>query len=225
MNGQPRDLPTPDEPIIYLLDDDEAVRQAMRFFLEEAGYTVQAFAEAEAFFQALQPERPGCVLLDLRLDGGSGLDVEDQLQRLGHAIPVIMVSGHGTVAAAAEAMRKGALDFIEKPVDRQKLRRRVEEAIALDRKRRAASRETVTARLRLATLTPRERELVDLIVKGMSNKQIAGELDIAEKTVANHRANLIEKMNAVNTADLVRLVMLSRTELPGRSTPTDSEKT
>lgn len=205
------------EPIIHIVDDDEAVCQAMRFFLEEAGYQVKTYTHPDRFFEALDPTRPGCVVLDLRLDHTSGLDVEDQLHRLGYAIPVIMVSGHGSIAAATEAMRKGAIDFIEKPIDRRKLRQRVEEALELDHRRRQTNADAVTARLRLATLTPRERELVDLIVAGMSNKQIAGKLDIAEKTVANHRANLIEKMNAVNTADLVRLVMLSQSELPGKT--------
>jgi two-component system response regulator FixJ len=201
------------EQVIYVVDDDEAVCKAMKFFLEDAGHQVKSFTDPETFLAAIEPETSGCVVLDLRLDGLSGIDVEDQLQRLGYAIPIIMVSGHGSISAAAEAMRKGAIDFLEKPVDRQKLLQRVDEALNLDAQRRRKNREVVTARLRLATLTPRESELLDLIVDGMSNKQIAAELGIAEKTVANHRANLIEKMNAVNTADLVRLAMLSRSEI------------
>jgi FixJ family two-component response regulator len=194
-------------PLIWVVDDDDAMRRSLRFMLDHAGYDVKTAESAEAFFEAWKPGALACLIVDLQLPRANGLELVEQLRATGAQTPVIMLSGHGTIPSAVEAMRLGALDFMEKPVARDRMLERVRQCVAQAEQKQQEWNELAKVRERLATLTPRERELLDLIVAGRSNKQIAGDLHIAEKTVANHRARLMEKMGALNAADLARMVV------------------
>jgi two-component system, LuxR family, response regulator FixJ len=197
-------------PTIWIVDDDPAMRKSLRFLFAEAGYASQSCESPRAFLDEFKPDAPGCLILDLQMTDSNGLELARELRRQGVEIPIIVLSGHATVRHAVEAMRLGAVDVLEKPAPRDLLLQRVAEALERDAEQRRRGGEAAAARVRLRTLTPRERELLDLIVAGRSNKQIGAELHIAEKTVANHRARLMEKMRAVNAADLVRMVLAAR---------------
>ncbi len=197
------------EPTVYVVDDDAAVRNSLRFLIESAGFRVATFASAREFLVGYNADAPGCLVLDVRLPGSSGLDLQQQLVAEGITIPVIIVTGHGDVPIAVRAMRTGAIDFIEKPYDDQVLLDRIRHAVDLDirNRRDRAQRQEILARL--ALLTPREREVLEGVVSGMANKQIAGDLGISTKTVEAHRAHVMEKMRVDSLAELVRLVQIS----------------
>lgn len=199
-------------PVVWVVDDDEAMRQSLRYLLYDAGLVVRTAASAEAFLDEYEPAQHECVVLDLRLPEIDGLELIRRMRQRNMEIPVVMLSGYGTVRSAVSAMHLGVVDFLEKPVGREILLDRINQALRDAAEARRRAREASTIQDRLATLTQRERELLDRIITGLGNKQIARELHIAEKTVANHRARLMDKMNAVNAADLVRMVMKSREE-------------
>jgi len=188
------------------VDDDEAVRNSLRFLVESSGMKAVTYANAGEFLRAYQSNQAGCLVLDVRLPGMGGLDLQQQLAASGVRIPVIIVTGYGDVPNAVLAMRHGALDFIEKPYDDKLMLDRIEKALALDQQRRCdhAVRQEVAARI--AALTAREREVMELVVNGLPNKQIASSLGISTKTVEAHRARVMEKMRADSMAGLVRLV-------------------
>lgn len=194
-------------PHVWVIDDDEAMRRSLRFMLDHAGLDVRTAASAEEFFDTWEPSRAGCLVVDLQLPEATGLQLVERLREMGAQVPVVILSGHGTIPSAVEAMRLGAIDFLEKPVSRDVLLDRVRRGIAVAAEQQRRWNEAALVRDRVASLTGRERDLLDLIVRGRSNKQIAAELHIAEKTVANHRARLMEKMQALNAADLVRMVV------------------
>lgn len=199
------------DPTVYVVDDDDAVRNSLRWLMESAGFRVATYANAWEFLAGYDPEGPGCLVLDVRLAGHSGLDLQEQLAADGVALPVIIITGHADVPIAVRAMRTGAFDFIEKPFDDQVLLERVRQAVDLDirhRRERCSRAETMG---RLALLTPREKEVLDGVVNGLANKQIACDLGISIKTVEVHRGQAMHKMHAGSVAELARLVQTART--------------
>lgn len=192
------------EPVVYLVDDDAAVRKALRRLFESDGLAVQAYGAAAEFFDAHDCETPGCVVLDLRLPDLDGLALQQALLATGCEREVVFMTGFGAVADSVRAMKAGAADFLTKPCDDDTLLGAVHAAIARDATRRRVRVELEAIRGRLDTLTPREHEVMQQVVGGRLNKQIAADLGIAEKTIKVHRARAMEKMGASSLADLVR---------------------
>jgi len=195
-----------DEPLIYVVDDDAAVRDSLTLLLRAVGLTGQAFSSATEFLQNYDPEQHGCLVADIRMPGMSGLDLQDELTRLGAHIPLIFITGHGDVPMAVDAMKSGALDFIEKPFRDQDLLDRVNQAVSWDKERRTRNLETLAIRERLAALTPRETEVMERVVQGQANKVIAMDLGVSQRTVEIHRARVMEKMEVRSVAKLVHAV-------------------
>ncbi|MFT4103843.1 MAG: response regulator transcription factor [Burkholderiaceae bacterium] len=199
-----------DQAIVYIVDDDEAVRDSLRWLLEANGFRVQVYQSAEEFLANLRAdrnERPGCLLLDVRMPGMSGLQLHDELLKRGSTLPLIFITGHGDVNMAVSSMKKGAADFLEKPFNDEELcaivRLNLDRAIAAHE----ASHAERDAIGRIEKLTGRERQVLDLIVAGRLNKQIADDLDISIKTVEAHRANIMTKLGARTMADLMRIAL------------------
>lgn len=198
--------PTP-EQIIYLVDDDEALRDSLAWLLESQGFKVAAFASAEDFLKAWRPEFNGCLLLDVRMPGMSGLELQEKLAELHFSIPVIFITGHGDVPMAVQAVKHGAADFLEKPFNDKELLQIVQRCLEQDRQQRARQQQVDSTQSRLASLTPREREVMELVVAGKLNKLIADQLNISIKTVEAHRANIMEKLGANTVADLLKITL------------------
>ncbi|MGE0798969.1 MAG: response regulator transcription factor [Lautropia sp.] len=198
------------ERLVYVVDDDEAVRDSLRWLLEGNGFGVRTFASAEAFLQAYDPAPFACLVLDVRMTGMSGIELHDELLRRGHDLPLIFMTGHGDVPMAVARMKLGAIDFLEKPFDDQQLCRIV--ALALDKavERRSAVDQRERNQTLLGRLTPRERQVLDLIAAGRLNKQIADDLSISIKTVEAHRANIMDKFEVRTMADLMRKFLNAR---------------
>jgi two-component system response regulator FixJ len=195
---------------IYVVDDDDTFRNSLQWLLESVGLSVRTFATAAEFLDAYAAGSPGCLVLDIRMPGMSGLQLQDQLASRGITMPVIFLTGHGDVPMAVAAVKKGALDFIQKPYNDQQLLDLVNAALKRDvsqREQEARSRQMAGM---VASMTPREREVMDAVVSGKSNKMIAEELGVTIKTVEAHRARVMEKMGAESLAHLVRLVMAAR---------------
>lgn len=199
------------EPVIHIVDDDEAVRESLRVLVQSAGYSVRMYASGEEFLHSGIPDRPGCLVLDVRLQDHSGLDLQDQLAAAGIGLPVIIVTGHGDIPLTVQAMRRGALDVLEKPYDERVLMQRIRQAVLISERSRDERSRRMEIASRLASLTPRERQVLDLVVSGWPNKRIAADLGITMKTVEAHRAHMMEKMKAESLAELVRLVESVRT--------------
>ena len=195
-----------DEPLVYVVDDDEAVRDSLTLLLKAVSLTGQAFSSAAEFLSSYDPEQHGCLVADIRMPGMSGLDLQNELIRRGAHIPLIFITGHGDVPMAVDAMKSGALDFIEKPFRDQDLLDRVHQALAWDNERRIENLKTLAIRERLATLTPRETEVMECVVQGQANKVIAMDLGVSQRTVEIHRARVMEKMAVRSVAMLVRAV-------------------
>lgn len=194
-------------PVICVVDDDDAFRDSLRWLLESAGYRVAAFPSAELFLEAYRPGTGACLVLDVRMPGRNGLELQEEINRRRYAIPTIFVTGHGDVPMAVNAVKHGAFDFIEKPFKDEQLLALIAKAAeygAASRSEHAQQRNTAA---RLATLTQREREIMDLVIAGKKNKNIAGELDISIKTVEIHRGRVMEKMGADSVAALVQMVL------------------
>ncbi len=196
--------------LVWIVDDDEPVRDAVSAILRHASLETREFDSGQSFLREFDSSRHGCAVFDLRLPDMSGLELLETLRRQDDETPVIFLSGYGDIATATRAMRLGAIDFIEKRTAAEALLPRVREALAIDRRRRTTRDEIGDLLRRYELLTPRERELLELVVAGRLSKEIAASLRISERTVANHRANLIQKMGAVNTADLVRMAVRVR---------------
>jgi len=193
--------------MVYIVDDDEGVRESLTLVLRSAGISARSFASAQDFLHQAELQQPGCVLLDLRMPGMSGLELQEILAERESRLPIIIISGHGNVPVAVQAMRGGAVDFFEKPFDLDRLIERIRECLVQETERsRHDSRHQEVAHL-VGTLTPREREIFDLLVQGEMNKSIAARLGISIRTVEVHRANLMSKLEASNMSDLVRLAM------------------
>jgi two-component system, LuxR family, response regulator FixJ len=197
----------PQKPTVFIVDDDAAVRDALKFLMRSVGHTVETFASALDFLNAYSDDRPGCLVLDIRMPGLSGLELQDKLVEQRAIVPIIFITGHGDVPMAVEAMQAGAMDFIQKPFRDQDLLDRINQALEKDAANRQVLREANAIRERLVSLTPREREVMDLVVQGKANKVIAGDLDLSQRTVEIHRARVMEKMNASSLAHLVRMVI------------------
>lgn len=195
-------------PLIHVVDDDQSMRIALLRLLEAAGFEARGYGSTGDFLVQPPLDRPGCLLLDVRLPGPSGLDLQAALQRQGVTLPIVFLTGHATVAASVQAMKAGAVDFLTKPVERDVLLDAVRRAIARDAMQRTEREETGRLQLRFTSLTKREREVFDLIVAGKLNKQIADELGIAERTVKRERGQVMEKLNASSAAELGRLAQL-----------------
>ncbi len=194
-------------PQVFIVDDDEAVRSSLRFLIRSVGLQAQAFESAQEFLKSYDPRQPGCLLLDVRMPGMSGLDLQQELNRRGATIPVVFITGHGDVPMAVAAMQYGAFDFLQKPFRDQDLLDRVQRAMVRDAESRGrlAARAEIVARL--ATLTPREVEVMRLVTAGKANKVVGAELGVSQRTVEIHRAHVMEKMHAGSLAELVRMVL------------------
>jgi FixJ family two-component response regulator len=188
--------------VVHLVDDDESLRSALQRLLTAAGYRVRTYASAGEFLLEPPVDAPGCLLLDLHMPGPSGLDLQDALKRHGVRLPVIFLTGHGDLPTGVRAMKAGAVDFLTKPVERDTLFAAVAQAIEADAAQRAARSNHSDLQGRYAQLTAREREVLELIVAGKLNKQIAGDLGIAERTVKAQRAQVMAKLGATNAAEL-----------------------
>jgi FixJ family two-component response regulator len=192
---------------VFVVDDDEVVARSLRWLIESVQLRVETFGSAQAFLDSHDPARHGCLVLDVRMPGLSGLDLQDCLARLKWAIPIIFITGHGDVQMAVRAIKAGAFDFVEKPFNDQDLLDRIQRAIKLDGLRRLEEMESETLLARRDSLTDREREVMSLVVEGLSNKVIAARLDLSPKTIEVHRARVMEKMRARSISDLVKSAM------------------
>ncbi|HWG77755.1 MAG TPA: response regulator [Steroidobacteraceae bacterium] len=194
-------------PTAFVVDDDDAVRNSLRLLLKSLGLATQAMASAAEFLQTYQPSQPGCLVLDVRMPGMSGLELQQELNLRGAILPVIFITGHGDIPMAVEAMQQGAFDFLQKPFREQELIDRIQRALAKDAKTRADLTEHERIRERLDSLTPRERQVLLLMTAGKANKIMAHELGVSQRTVEIHRARVMEKSGAGSLAQLVRMVM------------------
>jgi FixJ family two-component response regulator len=197
------------EPTVYVVDDDAALRRSTGVLLETAGLPCRAYESAEAFLAEAAPAMPGCVIIDLHMPGMNGMDLVARLRREHYVLPMLVVTGTGSIPVAVQGMKLGLFDFLVKPVDPDVLLSKVQAAMRLDADQRASVDSLRVIEQKLSLLTPREHELLQLIVSGMPNKNIAAELGISIKTVENHRASLMAKTGALNAADLVRMKMLA----------------
>ena len=193
------------EGIVYVVDDDESVRKALARLIRSVGLDVEPFPAARSFLDHPLPDRPSCLVLDVRLPGASGLDLQAELSRARPDLPIIFVTGHGDVPMSVRAMKGGAIDFLQKPFSDQDLLDSIHRAIARSREALAVRAARAAIQRRLGTLTPREREVLALVVTGILNKQIAARLGTSEKTVKIHRGRVMQKMQADSVAELVRL--------------------
>jgi two-component system, LuxR family, response regulator TtrR len=192
---------------VFVVDDDEAVRDSLRWLLEANNFSVRAFASAEDFLADYSQDEIGCLVLDVRMPGMSGLELHDELLRRGSSLPLIFITGHGDVPMAVTSMKKGAADFLEKPFSDEQLCGLVRQCLARSSDSRAHDSADRLALDRLERLTLRERQVLDLIVAGRLNKQIADDLDISIKTVEAHRANIMSKLDARTMADLMKTAL------------------
>lgn len=200
------------EPTVFVVDDDPGVRKALSLLMKSVGLNVEVFAGGQEFLTAYDRQRPGCLILDVRMPGMNGLELQDALKTRGMTVPVIILTGHGDVSMVVRAMQAGAVDFIEKPFRKQVLLERVRQALQQDVARRRDEAQHADARARLNLLTPRERQVLDLVVAGKHNKAIAAELGVSMKTVEFHRSKIMGKLQADSVAMLVRMVLTTREE-------------
>jgi RNA polymerase sigma factor (sigma-70 family) len=193
-------------PDVFVIDDDPSVRSSLKFLLSSMGLQVESFDSAETFLQKKPPDAPSCLVLDVRLRGLSGLDFQRELAARNIRIPIVFVTGHADIPMSVRAMKAGAVEFLTKPYRDQDLLDAVRIALDRDRARREQEKDLTELQQRFDSLTPREQEVISMVVSGMLNKQIAGELRTAENTVKVHRSRAMEKMNAQSFADLVRMI-------------------
>jgi FixJ family two-component response regulator len=194
-------------PTIYVVDDDEAVRNSLRFLLRSVELPTRTLASAQEFLSVYDPSQPGCLVLDVRMPGMNGLELQQELNRRGAVIPVIFITGHGDVPMAVEAMQHGAFDFLQKPFHDQDLIDRLQKALAKDARTRSTLKSHDEIKTRLESLTPREREVLELMVRGKPNKIMAADLGVSQRTVEIHRARVMEKCAATSLAHLVRMYL------------------
>jgi FixJ family two-component response regulator len=191
--------------VVYVVDDDEGVRTALARLVRSVGLKAETFSSAKAFLEQKLPDRTACLVLDVRLPGSSGLDLQTALGQAQQTLPIIFITGYGNVPVSVRAMKGGALDFLEKPFNDEELLDAIRRALARSDEARAENAERVVVQRRLDSLTAREREVLGLVITGMLNKQIAAELGAAEKTIKVHRGRVMKKMAADSVADLVRM--------------------
>ncbi len=195
----------PDQPMIFIIDDDASVRDALEDLLRSVGLEATSFVSTQDFLQSKRPEAPGCIVLDVRLPGPSGLEFQRTLMKSGINLPVIFISGHGDISMSVQAIKAGAIDFLTKPLHEQKLLDAIQTAVERDRARRTQEKDVVQLQERLDSLTPREREVLTFVITGRPNKQIAAQLKLSEMTVKIHRSQMMRKMRAKSLVELVRM--------------------
>ena len=193
---------------VYIVDDDEAIRDSLSVLLKTVGLSAMTFSSGDEFLEAYDPGWEGCILLDIRMPGASGMEVQKRLADSGCSIPIIFITGHGDIPMAVEAMHVGAFDFIQKPFRDQELLDRIDQALTTSEEQEQLSARKKTAQTQFQTLTPREQEVMELVVHGSANKVIAMDLGVSQRTVEIHRARVMEKMQARSLAELVRMSLL-----------------
>jgi FixJ family two-component response regulator len=193
------------EPIVFIVDDDDSFRRGLERLLRSVGMPVETFASAPEFMRRPSPEGPACLVLDVRMAGMSGLELQQEMVAAGHSLPVIFLTGHATVPISVRALKTGAIDLLQKPVEDQLLLEAIYHALERHRQVRAQEAEHASLRRRADTLTPRERDVFGLVVKGLANKEVAAALGTSEKTVKIQRGRVMQKMHASSLAQLVRL--------------------
>ena len=191
--------------MVFVIDDDESIREALKSLIRSVGLSVKTFASAQEFLQSPRPDVPSCLILDVRMPGLSGLDLQRDLAEANIHIPIIFITGHGDIPMSVRAMKAGAVEFLTKPFRDQDLLDAIQQALERDRRARSQQADTAELRNRYNSLTPRETEVFALVVKGLLNKQIALQLGTSEITVKLHRRQVMEKMHADSLADLVRM--------------------
>lgn len=196
------------EETVFVVDDDQAMRNSLKWLIEAVGLTVKTFDSADAFLAATYPGLAGCLLLDVRMPGMSGLELQAHLKRQEFRMPVIIITGHGDVAMAVQAMKAGAVDFIEKPFNDEALLSSIRNALDHDKEQRVTNARRAEIAASLAELTPREYEVMAMVTDGKSNKEIAAALGVSTKTIEAHRARVMEKMRAGSLAELVRMALI-----------------
>ena len=202
------------EPTAFLVDDEEAVRDSLSLVLEQAGIPCLAYPSAEAFLAESLEERPGCAIIDLRMPGMDGLQLQEAMEQRGIGLPVIFLTGYGDIPTSVKAIKAGALDFLTKPVSTATLLAAIEAGFAEDARLRAQAERSHSAQGRLAQLTARERDVMELAIEGLSNKEIARKLSISHRTVEIHKARVMKKAGAGNVLDLARIVREAQSPTP-----------
>ena len=205
---------TSSDAVVFVVDDDPSVRSALKRLIKSVGLKVTTFTSAQEFLDHDHPDTPSCLVLDIRMPGLSGLELQDQMAALGLNMPIIFITGHGSVPISVRAMKEGAVDFLEKPFDDQTLLDAIHQAIEKDKQVKREQTELREIKQRVASLTPREYEVFSLVITGMLNKQIAFELGTSEKTIKVHRARVMQKMHAESLANLVRLAEKAGIHVP-----------
>ncbi|MCW8904985.1 MULTISPECIES: response regulator transcription factor [Sedimenticola] len=195
------------ESTVFIIDDDREVREALQLLMESVGLDVTSFDSANAYLEQFDAARPGCIILDVRMPGMSGLDLQNLLLEKPLCPPIIIITGHGDVPMAVRAVQAGAVDFIQKPFNDQALLDSVHRALAHDARQRGEASHIAEIKQKLSRLTPREREVLELVVQGLRNKLIASELSVSQSTVEAHRAKVMEKMEAKTLSDLMRMML------------------
>jgi len=204
----PDSIAPKDEPTVFVVDDEPDVRAALRLLIKSIGYRVECFASADEFFSQFDHNRKGCLILDVRMPGMSGMDLQEKLSTIDALLPIIMISGHGEIPMAVKAVQNGAVDFLQKPFSDQQLLDRISQAMDLGSKRHDEHDIQQDAQNKYDSLTPREKEIFTEVVSGKLNKVIAYELNISTRTVEIHRAKAMEKMEAKNLSELINLARL-----------------
>lgn len=204
---------TAGKPIVYLVDDDDAVRDSLSLLMKSVGLESKEFPSATEFLSSYEPDQFGCLVLDIRMPGMSGLELQQELRRQQSTLPIIFISAHGDIPMAVEAVRKGATDFIQKPFDDEELVAKIRDALTGSVRRHEEELERLEIRRRSNTLTAREKEVMSQVVQGKANKVIASDLGVSQRTVEIHRARVMEKMQAASLAQLVRMVLIADADI------------
>jgi len=194
-------------PTVFIVDDDEAVRDSLALLMKSVALASQSYASADEFLSSYDSECPGCLVLDIRMPGMTGMELQQKLIEMRAILPIIFITGHGDIPMAVEAMQRGAVDFIPKPFRDHELLDRVNKALEDDRENRSSLLERVEIEKRIESLTPREKQVMELVVQGKANKVIAGDLEVSQRTVEIHRSRVMEKMKARSLAQLVRMTL------------------
>jgi FixJ family two-component response regulator len=201
------------EATVFIVDDDDAVRDSLGLLMKSVGLKARVFDSAESFLENYKPADTGCLVLDIRMPGMSGIELQRELSNRKWDLPIIFITAHGDIPMAVEAVRNGALDFVQKPFDDKELVGKIEKALSESQQRQEDDLERAEIRRRASTLTAREQEVMSQVVQGKANKVIAGDLGVSQRTVEIHRARVMEKMQAGSLAHLVRMVLIAESDL------------